>query len=102
MPELQTQVALDVKGLSAFYGPAQALFDVSLQVRQGEFVVLQGLNGAGKSTLLRALMGLEVRSKGCLTTRQKPGAKTLPAGKPIAARGPAWGMWPKTADFLPA
>lgn len=55
---------LDVQHLDAFYGPAQALFDVSLQVAPGELVVLQGLNGAGKSTLLKSLMGLEVRTEG--------------------------------------
>lgn len=58
------EAAIDVVGLDAFYGQAQALFDVSLQVRRGEMVVLQGLNGAGKSTLLKALMGLEVRTEG--------------------------------------
>jgi branched-chain amino acid transport system ATP-binding protein len=57
---------LEVAGLSAFYGPAQALFDVSLQVRAGEFVVLQGLNGAGKSTLLKAVMGMEVKTRGAI------------------------------------
>ena len=57
---------LEVDGLSAFYGPAQALFDVSLHVRAGEFVVLQGLNGAGKSTLLKAVMGLEVKTRGAI------------------------------------
>ena len=55
---------LEVEKLNAFYGPAQALFDVSLQIAAGEFVVLQGLNGAGKSTLLKAVMGLEVRTHG--------------------------------------
>ena len=77
MPELKTQAALDVKGLNAFYGPAQALFDVSLQVRQGEFVVLQGLNGAGKSTLLKALMGLEVRSEGVIDYQTEAGSKDI-------------------------
>ena len=56
----------EVAGLNAFYGPAQALFDVSLQVKAGEFVVLQGLNGAGKSTLLKAVMGMEVKTRGAI------------------------------------
>jgi branched-chain amino acid transport system ATP-binding protein len=55
---------LDIRGLSAFHGPAQALFDVSFEVKAGEFVVIQGLNGAGKSTLLKGLMGLETRTTG--------------------------------------
>ena len=77
MPELEAQVALEVKGLNAFYGPAQALFDVSLHVRRGEFVVLQGLNGAGKSTLLKALMGLEVRSEGVINYQTEAGRQDL-------------------------
>jgi branched-chain amino acid transport system ATP-binding protein len=55
---------LTVEGLNAWWGPAQALFDVSMQVGEGELVVLQGLNGAGKSTLLQAIMGMEVRATG--------------------------------------
>jgi branched-chain amino acid transport system ATP-binding protein len=49
---------LEVHKLQAWYGSAQALFDISLQVGTGELVVLQGLNGAGKSTLLKSVMGL--------------------------------------------
>jgi branched-chain amino acid transport system ATP-binding protein len=51
------QPILTISHLSAWWGSAQALFDVSLQVGSGELVVLQGLNGAGKSTLLQAIMG---------------------------------------------
>jgi branched-chain amino acid transport system ATP-binding protein len=55
---------LEVRHLNAWYGPAQALFDVSLNVQAGELVVLQGLNGAGKSTLLQALIGIGPRVAG--------------------------------------
>ena len=67
---------LEVDRLNAFYGQAQALFEVSLQVASGEMVVLQGLNGAGKSTLLKAIMGLEVRIEGrinCFASSPKSG-----------------------------
>jgi branched-chain amino acid transport system ATP-binding protein len=49
---------LRVDRLSAFYGEAQALREVSLRVADGEIVTLVGRNGAGKTTLLRCLMGL--------------------------------------------
>ena len=68
---------LEVDGLSAFYGPAQALFDVSLHVKAGEFVVLQGLNGACKSTLLKTVMGMEVTSRGRICYGHGAGAVDL-------------------------
>lgn len=55
---------LEVRELCVWYGQAQALFEVSLDVQAGEMVLLQGLNGAGKSTLLRAIMGMNPYQKG--------------------------------------
>jgi branched-chain amino acid transport system ATP-binding protein len=49
---------LRVDELSAWYGEAQALREVSLHVDAGEIVTLVGRNGAGKTTMLRCLMGL--------------------------------------------
>ncbi len=55
---------LDARALDAWYGAAQILFGVALQVQRGEVVALMGRNGAGKSTTLKALMGLLPRRAG--------------------------------------
>ncbi len=49
---------LSVVGLTAFYGTSQALFDVRLDIGEGEIVALLGRNGMGKTTTVRAIMGL--------------------------------------------
>ena len=61
MTENAAAPLLQVQGLNAWYGAAQILFDVSLQVGRGEVVALMGRNGAGKSTTLKALMGMVAR-----------------------------------------
>jgi iron complex transport system ATP-binding protein len=48
---------LDIQGLSAGYGPAPVLRDVSCSVRAGELWVVLGPNGTGKSTLLKSVLG---------------------------------------------
>jgi len=49
---------LKVDRIETFYGKSQALFGVSLNVREGEVVTLLGRNGMGKSTTVRSIMGL--------------------------------------------
>jgi branched-chain amino acid transport system ATP-binding protein len=49
---------LEVKNINAGYGKKQVLYDVSFEVKQGDFVLLIGSNGSGKSTLLKAIYGL--------------------------------------------
>jgi branched-chain amino acid transport system ATP-binding protein len=61
-PEAAPETMLEVRRLRAFYGRAQILFDVTLDVRRGEVVALMGRNGAGKSTTLKAIMGLVASS----------------------------------------
>jgi branched-chain amino acid transport system ATP-binding protein len=53
---------LEVQNINCFYGNVQVLWDVSINVEQGEIVALLGANGAGKTTLLNSITGL-VRPK---------------------------------------
>jgi branched-chain amino acid transport system ATP-binding protein len=57
---------LKVENINIFYGDLQVLWDVSLEVRQGEIVCLVGSNGAGKSTLLKSISGLLRPREGCI------------------------------------
>ena len=59
-----SNVLLQAKGLCAWYGAAQILFDVNLEVGRGEVVALMGRNGAGKSTTLMALTGMLDKRQG--------------------------------------
>ena len=58
---------LSLAAVSAGYGSFRALFDVSLEVPQGEAVGVIGPNGAGKTTLMRAISGLLPLRGGSMT-----------------------------------
>jgi branched-chain amino acid transport system ATP-binding protein len=63
---------LAVRDLSAFYGDFQALFDVALDVAEGETVAVIGANGAGKTTFLRTLAGALPVARGAVEFAGRP------------------------------
>lgn len=69
---------LSIEGISAGYGKILAVTDVTMQVNEGEIVVLLGANGAGKSTLLRTISGAIKPRKGSI----------LFGGNPIEGKKP--------------
>ena len=62
---------LAVEKLQVAYGKVQALWDVTLEVPDGEMVALVGANGAGKTTLLKTVSGLLRRQSGSITYNGK-------------------------------
>jgi branched-chain amino acid transport system ATP-binding protein len=62
---------LNVEKLDLFYGDAQALSGVSLQVGKGEIVAIVGANGAGKSSLIRCIAGIETPRSGKIVFKDK-------------------------------
>ncbi len=73
---------LEISRLSAFYGRAQALFDVSMDVEQGDIIAVIGANGAGKSTLFDSIMGL-TRTQGDIRLE---GTSLIGTGSPSIVR----------------
>jgi ABC-type branched-subunit amino acid transport system ATPase component/MFS family permease len=74
-----------VRGVDVSYNGVQVLFDVNLEVDEGEMIALLGTNGAGKSTLLRAISGTVEADRGAIIFDGVEMTATPPAE--IAARG---------------
>ena len=55
---MMTSPLLSIHNLSAYYGKAQVLFDLSLNLNEAEALAIIGPNGAGKSTLMQSIMQL--------------------------------------------
>ena len=62
---------LSIGNLDLFYGDAQALDRVSLEVPRGEIVAIVGANGAGKSSLIRTIAGIEKLRSGTISFKDK-------------------------------
>jgi branched-chain amino acid transport system ATP-binding protein len=58
------RLMLAAQNLDVFYGASQILFDISVEVREGQTMALLGRNGAGKSTTFKALAGLAPPRRG--------------------------------------
>jgi len=63
---------LSVENLDLYYGDAQALAGVSLEVPQGDIVAIIGANGAGKSSLIRTIAGIESPRGGKILFKGRP------------------------------
>ncbi|HEY0123199.1 MAG TPA: ABC transporter ATP-binding protein [Rhizobium sp.] len=76
---------LEVSRLNSWYGPAHILFDVELQVAEGEVIALLGRNGAGKSTTFKSIMSLLMSKQGEIRFRGEDISRLPPFE--IARRG---------------
>jgi branched-chain amino acid transport system ATP-binding protein len=75
---LSNAAMLSVQDLSAWYGSARILYDLSLEIGRGEVVALMGRNGAGKSTTLKSIMGLVARKGGTVRFGTRDISRLMP------------------------
>lgn len=62
---------LNIDKINVGYGEIQVLFDLSLNVKEGEIVSIIGANGAGKSTLLKTISGMLIPTSGIIEFENK-------------------------------
>ena len=85
---------IKIAGLNKFYGNTQALFDVNLDIANGEFVVFVGPSGCGKSTLLRCLAGLEAVSSGRVEIDGRDVTNAEPADRDLSMVFQSYALYP--------
>ena len=76
------------------YGAVQVMHGVSVDIEDGEFVVLVGPSGCGKSTLLRMIAGLEVISGGEISIGGRVVNDVLPKDRDIAMVFQSYALYP--------
>lgn len=77
-----SDIILETKGLTKYYGGVHALEDANFILKKGEHVAIMGDNGAGKSTFVRQITGVEQRTRGEIIFDGSP----VHFAGPIAAR----------------
>src|SRR5580704_6712571 len=87
-------MSLRVENISKRFGVKDALRGVTLEAREGEFVVLLGPSGCGKSTLLRIIAGLEEPDQGTVLLGGKDITRVEPRRRDVAMVFQGYALYP--------
>ena len=87
------------EGVTKRFGDVTALRELSLDVSDGEFMVLVGPSGSGKTTALRILAGLDVASEGTITIGDRVVDRLAPRDRDIAMVFQDYALYPQMTVF---
>jgi len=86
--------SISLQHVKKSYGDVQIIPDISLDIRDGEFVVFVGPSGCGKSTLLRLIAGLEDTTEGTILLDGQDMTKAPPARRGLAMVFQSYALYP--------
>ena len=91
--------SLSVRNVSKWYGSVLAVANVSIDIDDGEFLVLVGPSGCGKSTLLRIVAGLEAIEDGSVLIGGRDMSTTDPKDRDVAMVFQNYALYPHMTVF---
>lgn len=86
--------SVEIQKVRKCFGETEVLKEVSLSIREGEFVVLVGPSGCGKSTLLRMVAGLELPTSGTISIDSKVVNTVPPKSRGVAMVFQNYALYP--------
>ncbi|HCP81042.1 MAG TPA: ABC transporter ATP-binding protein [Octadecabacter sp.] len=86
--------SIQLKGVEKWFGTAQVIKGVDLEIEEGEFVIFVGPSGCGKSTLLRMIAGLEETSRGQIMIGDRDATAEPPSKRGLAMVFQSYALYP--------
>ena len=86
--------SISLRNVKKSFGEVEIIPDISLDIKEGEFVVFVGPSGCGKSTLLRLIAGLEDTSSGTILLDGEDMTKAPPARRGLAMVFQSYALYP--------
>ena len=88
-----------ITNVSKSYGDIQVMYDINLEISDGEFVVFVGPSGCGKSTLLRMIAGLEEITSGDISIGDRVVNEVAPSKRGVAMVFQTYALYPHMSVF---
>ena len=95
----KNQTYLEVTNLSKSFGSFEAIKNISINIKEGEFVCFLGPSGCGKTTLLRCIAGLEIQSTGSVVQKNKDISNLPPSNRDFGIVFQSYALFPNLTVF---
>jgi len=90
---------LEVKNLSKSFGSFEAIKNISINIKEGEFVCFLGPSGCGKTTLLRCIAGLETQTTGSIIQKKNDISNEPPSNRDFGIVFQSYALFPNLSVF---